>query len=188
MRQILPAVAFSLLASTVALAESENEAEGDGHHLAFQVIAGGRLGVEAVQISKEVRQMLGAPEDAGVLVNSVKSDSVAAEAGIKPGDVIVEAAGQKVKNISSIRRALADKEAGQTVPVVVIRDKRSMTVNAKLREKPKGRDWSSMMSSLDLPGGEGFVFHGGEMRKEFDRLSERLGELEKRLQSLESKK
>jgi C-terminal processing protease CtpA/Prc len=141
------------------------------------------LGVEAVHISKEVRQLLGAPEDAGVLVNSVQSDSVAAEAGIKPGDVIVEVAGQKVKNVGSIRRALADKDAGQTVAIALIRDKRSTTVNAKLREK-EGPDFSSMW--LDMPGGEGFL-HGPEMRKELDRLSERLSALEKRLQSLESK-
>jgi len=184
MRRMASMIVFSLLAGGVALAESEAEAESDGHHFGFQVFAGGRLGVEAVQISKEVRHVLGAPEESGVLVNGVKSDSVAAEAGIKPGDVIVEVAGQKVKNVSSIRRTLADKDAGQTVPVLVIRDKRSVTLNAKLREKPKGHD----MSSFELPGGEGFVMHGGEMRRDFDRLSERLSDMEKRLQSLESRK
>jgi len=188
MQRMASMIVFSLLASGVAHAESEAEAESDGHHFGFQVFAGGRLGVEAVQISKEVRHVLGAPEESGVLVNGVKSDSVAAEAGIKPGDVIIEVAGQKVKNLSSIRRTLVDKEAGQTVPVLVIRDKRSMTLNAKLREKPKGHDLSSMMSSFELPGGEGFVVHGGEMRRDFDRLSERLSDMEKRLQSLESRK
>jgi membrane-associated protease RseP (regulator of RpoE activity) len=188
MRRIVPMMVFALLASGAALAESEADAEADGHHFGFHVSAGGRLGVEAVQISKEVRHILGAPDESGVLVNGVKSDSVAAEAGIKPGDVIVEVAGQKVKDISSIRRTLADKEAGQTVPVVVIRDKRSVTLNAKLREKPKGRDVTSMMNSFELPGGEGFVVQRGELRRDFDRLSERLGDMEKRLQSLESRK
>ncbi len=188
MRQIVPVIAFSLLASGVALAESEKTWDGEGPHFGFQVFAGGRLGVEAIQISKEVRQMLGAPEDSGVLVNGVKSGSVAAEAGIKAGDVIVEVAGQKVKNVSSIRHVLADKEAGQTVPVVVIRDKRSVTLNAKLREKVNGREWTSMTDSMELPGGKGFVFQGGEMHKELDRLSEKLSDIEKRLQSLESKK
>ena len=182
MRRAFPAALLALLASGVALAQSDKDG-GEDRHFGFHFFGGGRLGVEAVQISKEVRQLLGAPEDAGVLVNSVQSDSVAAEAGIKPGDVIVEVAGQKVKNVGSIRRVLADKDAGQTVAVSLIRDKRSTTVNAKLREK-KGPDSSSMW--LDMPGGEGFL-HGPEMRKELDRLSERLSALEKRLQSLESK-
>ena len=190
MRQLFPVIAFSLLAGGVAGAQSDKDAgEGDDHHFAFQVFAGGRLGVAAIQISKEVRQMLGAPEDVGVLVDSVKSDSVAAEAGIKPGDVIIEVAGQKVKNVGSIRRVLADKEAGQTVPVVVIRNKQSLTLNAKLREKSAGHDWSSLMGSElpdFFPDGKGVVIRGPH--KELDRLSERLSELEKRIQSLESKK
>ena len=133
--------------------------------------------------------MLGAPEDAGVLVDSVKADSVAAEAGIKPGDVIIEVAGQKVKNVGSIRRVLADKEAGQTVPVVVIRNKQNVSLNAKLREKTVGHDWSSPMGSEPLdffPDGKGIVIRGSPT--ELDRLSERLSNIEKRLQSLESKK
>ena len=87
--------------------------------------------------------------------------------------------------VGSIRRALADKEAGQSVPVVLIRDKRGTTVNAKLRER---KDLGSMMN-FDFPGGEGFMVRGGpELRKQLDRLSDRLADLEKRLQSLESKK
>ena len=175
MRRVFPATLLALLANRVAVAQSDKDG-GEDHHFAFHFIGGGRLGVEAVHISKEVRQLLGAPEDAGVLVNSVQSDSVAAEAGIKPGDVIVEVAGQKVKNVGSIRRALADKDAGQTVAVTLIRDKRSTAVNAKLRER-KG---------VEMPDGEGFL-HGPEMRKELDGLSQRLSALEKRLQSLESK-
>jgi membrane-associated protease RseP (regulator of RpoE activity) len=190
MRQLIPVIASSLLAGGVAGGQSGTDAgEGDDHHFAFQVFAGGRLGVAAIQISKEVRQMLGAPEDAGVLVDSVKSDSVAAEAGIKPGDVIIEVAGQKVKNVGSIRRVLADKEAGQTVPVVVIRNKQTLTLNAKLREKIAGHDWSSLMGSEApdfFPDGKGIVIRGPH--KELDRLSERLSDIEKRLQSLESKK
>jgi membrane-associated protease RseP (regulator of RpoE activity) len=186
MRQIVPVIAFSLLAGGAALAESDTD--GDGHHFGFQVLAGGRLGVEAIQISKEVRKLLGAPEDSGVLVNNVRSDSVAAEAGIKAGDVIVEVAGQKVKGVSSIRHALSDKEAGQTVPVIVTRDKKSVVLSAKLREKPNGREWTSMIDSMELPGGKGFIFQGSENRETLDRLSEKLNDMEKRLQSLESKK
>ena len=48
-----------------------------------------------------------------------------------------------MKNASSIRRTLADKAAGQTVPVLVIRDKRSMTLAEVL---PLVRDWGEWIS------------------------------------------
>jgi len=175
MRLKIPLIVASLSLSTLALA-----ADKDGQWFATKVFSGGRLGVEAIQISKEVRQILGAPEDAGVLVNRVNSDSVAAEAGVKPGDVIVQVEGQKVKDVSTIRSALADKEAGQTAQLVVIRDKKQTTLTAKLREKPSRRSFST----LDWFDGGDVVFpkfHG-----DFDKLNERLGELEKRLEKLES--
>lgn len=186
MRRVFPAaMLFAVMLSGVARAQPDQDGGSGDRHFGVHFFGGGRLGVEAVQISKEVRQLFGAPEDAGVLVNSVQSDSVAAEAGIKPGDVLVEVAGQKVKGVGSIRRALADKQAGETVPVVLIRDQRAMTVSAKLREQ-KAPDWSSMMH-FDMPHGEGFV-PGPEIRRQLDRLSERLADMDKRLQSLESKR
>jgi len=175
MKLKIPLIVSSLflLLSGLALA-----ADKDGKHFMMR-LGGGRLGVEAIQISKEVRQMLGAPEDAGVLVNRVDTDSAAAEAGVKAGDVIVEVEGQKVKDVSTIRTALADKEAGQTAQLAVIRDKKQTTLTAKMRERPRMRSFES----FDFP--EGFAMEGFP-HKDFDKLSERLGELEKRLQKLES--
>src|SRR6266852_7898735 len=110
MKLKIPLIVSSLFLLLSGLAPA---ADKDGKRFMIR-LGGGRLGVEAIQLSKEVRQMLGAPEDAGVLVNRVDSDSAAAEAGVKAGDVIVEGEGQKVKDVSTIRTALADKEAGQT--------------------------------------------------------------------------
>lgn len=177
MKVKIPLIVSSLLVSSLALAADKSDK--DGKRFMMRFLGGGRLGVEAIQISKEVRQMLGAPEDAGVLVNRVHSDSAAAEAGVKPGDVIVEVEGQKVKDVSTIRTALGDKEAGQTAQLLVIRDKKQTTLTAKMREKPRMRSFDS----FDFP--EGFAVEGFP-HKDFDKLSERLGELEKRLQKLES--
>src|SRR5688572_28068188 len=59
---------------------------------------GARLGVKVQEMSEELRDYFGAPDDAGVLVNSVVKDSPAEKAGIKPGDVITEVDGKKVED------------------------------------------------------------------------------------------
>jgi membrane-associated protease RseP (regulator of RpoE activity) len=183
MRRLLPAVStLVLLAGTSYAAEQKDDHQGE--RFAFR-LRGSRLGLEAVRISKEVRQTLGAPDDAGLLVNRVEPDSVAAETGIKAGDVIVEVDGHKVTGPTDIRRALSGKEAGQTVPVVVVRDKKKTSLNAKLREasgiRAMGREFFEM-------GNGNSVFERGGMHKEVEQLSQRLAELEKRLQTLESKR
>jgi membrane-associated protease RseP (regulator of RpoE activity) len=184
MRRVIPAISTVLLLSAVSHAAEHKDDQG-GERFAFKMMHRSRLGVEAMRISKEVRQTLGAPEDAGILVNRVEPESVAAEAAIKAGDVIVEVDGQKVASIRDIRRALADKEAGQIVAVVVVRDKKKTSLNAKMREKPSfpalGPEFSDM-------GERNFMVDRGGMRKDLEKLSQHLAELEKRLQTLESKR
>lgn len=176
----------SLLLGGVALAGADKDgAEHEPRHMAMRfAMGGGRLGVEAIPISKEVRQMLGAPEDAGVLVNKVQSDSVAAEAGVKAGDVIVEVDGQKVKEVSTLRRVLSEKDAGQTAQLVVMREKNRTTLTAKMREKAK----EHAFESFDFP--EGFMADGPfrDVRKDLEKLGQRLAEVEKRLQQIEPKR
>ncbi len=180
MKLNIPVFVSSLLLSGLALAGSDRDAKRPAMRF-----GGGRLGVEALPISKEVRQMLGAPEDAGVLVNRVESESAAAEAGVKAGDVIVEADGQKIKDVSALRGALADKEAGQTAQLQVIRDKKQTALTVKLRERP--RRFMGAFDSFDHP--EAFAWADGpfhDAHKDLEKLGERLAELEKRLQKLES--
>ncbi len=186
MKLTIPLIVSSLSLAGVALADSDKDLSShDGKRFAMRfALGGGRLGVEAIPISKEVRQLLGAPEDAGVLVNRVESDSAAAEAGVKAGDVIVEVDGQKVKDVSTLRHALADKETGQTAQLQVIRDKNRTTLTAKMRERPRMHGFDS----FDLADGMVMDAPFHDVRKDLDKLGERLGDLEKRLQKLESKR
>ena len=49
--------------------------------------------------------------DKGVLVESVERGSAAARAGLRPGDVIINANRQDVATMEQIRAAIPDKEA-----------------------------------------------------------------------------
>ncbi len=136
---------------------------------------GARLGVKVQEMSTELRTYFGAPDDAGVLVNSVVKESPAEKAGVKPGDVITEVDGKKVEDTRELISALF--EAKEDAVITVIRDKRSMKLNAKLGEisRPRGAEGGPQMK----------VWMNDERVEE---LEGRIEELEKRLEKLEKKR
>ena len=173
-----------ILLCGVASAAPQDKSEPRKHekHLLWHW-GGGRLGVQALEISKEVREMLGAPADAGVLVNRVEPESAALEAGIKPGDVIVEVDGQKVAEVGDIRESLADKEAGQKAGVTVIRGKSRQTLTATIK------DSIPAMGRIRFPDNRFWTEEFGPgLRKQLEKLQERVAELEKKLQNLDPRR
>jgi C-terminal processing protease CtpA/Prc len=180
MQRIALAPIGLILVCGVASAAPQDKSESRKHekHLLFPW-GGGRLGVQALEISKEVRETLGAPGDMGVLVNRVEPESAALEAGIQPGDVIVEIDGQKVAEVGDIRESLADKQAGQKADVTVIRGKSRQTLVATIK------DSSSAMARIRFPDDRFWTDEFGPgLRKQLDKLQERVAELEKKLQNL----
>jgi S1-C subfamily serine protease len=65
----------------------------------------------------------------GVLVSSVTSNSPAAIAGIRAGDVITAVNGQNVSSSADINRALREKRV-DAVEVAVTREKKALTLKA----------------------------------------------------------
>jgi membrane-associated protease RseP (regulator of RpoE activity) len=168
-----------LLVGGATLAASENKSDSKKHEKGFVLHLGGsRLGVQVLEISKEVREMLGAPADAGVLVNKVESDSAALEAGVKAGDVIVEIEGQKVADSRDIRESLADKDTGEKANLVVIREKSRKALTATVKKQ-------SGLMGMHFPDDRFWTDEFGPgMRKQLESLQQRVAELEKKLQNL----
>jgi len=67
-------------------------------------------------------------EVSGVKLSGVRPGSPAEKAGLKAGDVIVEFAGQKIKNIYDYTYALDAVKIGQPVEVMVVREGNPMTL------------------------------------------------------------
>ncbi|WP_373018819.1 DegQ family serine endoprotease [Thiomicrorhabdus sp.] len=106
---------------TVKLTEldkAEQVASADGG--AFQ---DDRLGAVVEALEKDELEALNIPF--GVKVLSV-SDGAASKAGIRPGDIIVTIDFQPVKNVDSLRQILKQAPAGRSLPVRVVRNKRSL--------------------------------------------------------------
>ena len=69
----------------------------------------------------------------GILVSNVSENSPAAKAGIKAGDVIVEADGQGVSNTAELSKALGNKDK-KTVNLTILRNKNRQNLTVEPEE------------------------------------------------------
>ena len=76
-----------------------------------------RLGFEVRPLTPELARELNRRSTEGVVVSHVEDGSAAAEAGIRRGDVIVEANGQPVKSLGDFERATRGMKEGERLTV-----------------------------------------------------------------------
>jgi serine protease Do len=86
------------------------------------------LGIEGESLRSEeqLAEFFGVKE--GVLVKSVRKNSLAEKAGIKAGDVVVKVEGSTVTTPQQITRALVWLGSRQTFTMTVVRDKKEIPV------------------------------------------------------------
>jgi serine protease Do len=69
-------------------------------------------GMRLQELTPEIAEQLGVEEDHGVVVSTVEPGSPAEEAGIRRGDVILEADREDVNNVAELRNKLREKDKG----------------------------------------------------------------------------
>ena len=94
----------------------------------------GRIGVQISPVGAEDYQEYGLTSRAGAVVSAVTPDGPAARAGLKPFDVIVEFNGKAVKNRDQLVDMVTRTKPGTTVPVKVMRDGKSTSLNVTVGE------------------------------------------------------
>ncbi|MCD0460552.1 PDZ domain-containing protein [Roseiconus lacunae] len=107
--------------------------------------------------------------DQGVRVTSVVEGSAAAKAGLRTGDVIVTADGQKIESPQALGQRIADAESDTNMQLVVKRDGREQALTASLGAK---------MDSQSRTG------NGNRMMRGNRDLNNRVNQLEQQLNSL----
>lgn len=107
--------------------------------LEFGTVQRGLLGVQIVDVSPEIEEMVGEKIKAtrGVYIAEVNEGSGGEEAGLKKGDVIIGIDGQTTYNTSRLQEMVARKRPGDKVEVKYLRDGKEMTTTATLKN-PSG--------------------------------------------------
>jgi membrane-associated protease RseP (regulator of RpoE activity) len=148
-------------------------ASGDPFRLGFE--HRGRLGVELLPMSEQLRSYFGVEGEAGVLVSSVEPESPAQAAGLHAGDVIITAGETEVESVRDLVRAVGEVPEGERVALGVVRGGKRLEVAVTPRDAPFLHEGPPQwrFPRLGRPG-------------ELDEIRERLRELERRLEALEN--
>jgi serine protease Do len=94
-----------------------------------------RLGVSLTPVSDQLAAYFGVQR--GVLVQSVDADSPASRAGLRAGDVITSVNGRSVSSVSDVLEEVRRAGDGASIPVTVMRDKKEVTLTARMPESTR---------------------------------------------------
>jgi S1-C subfamily serine protease len=109
------------------------------------------IGVEMATITSELASNVRLPVDQGVLIQRVRTDSPAAQAGLRGGttqvvvdgesylvggDVITKADGQPIESAEQLRSVVTSKEPGDEIALEIRRQNETKEVTVKLGRQP----------------------------------------------------
>ncbi len=96
----------------------------------------GYLGVGIQPLTDDLAQSFGVPKGRGELIARVEPGEAAAKAGIKQGDIIVKVDGKDVTPDTTLSYLAANVKPGTRVPIELIRDGKTMTVQVTVGTRP----------------------------------------------------
>ncbi|GAB1364457.1 hypothetical protein MASR1M32_36930 [Rhodobacter sp.] len=119
----------------------------------------GWLGVRIQDVTPDIAESMGLTEAKGALVTDVP-DGPSKEAGIVAGDVITSFNGQPVGDAGDLTRRVGDAPVGEAVPVVVLREGKTETLQVTLGRREEAEAQATPASgavpdepkSMDLLG------------------------------------
>lgn len=190
---IAVAIAIGLFAASAQGQETRRNRSSERAARAFALAGmfGGQIGVTVREADEEDVKGKQGISVGSVLVEDVRDDGPAAEAGIKEGDVMVELDGERVRSARQFRRLVEETAQGRSTPIVVSRDGRrlDLTVTPSAREfgmfsddwrapeapiipaLPRMREWENVAPDLEI-----FAGRPGRLGVQVEELTDQLGE------------
>jgi len=83
--------------------------------------AGDRLGLTVADITPEASRLYGLQGEKGALITAINPSGPAAEANLRPGDLVVEVNGEQTDDAAAFRAALAKAKGGQVLRLLIQR-------------------------------------------------------------------
>lgn len=166
----------------------------DWHDIVVMKSEKAGMGIRIDDLNEQLGGYFGVKDGDGVLVKEVMEDSPADKAGIKAGDVIIGLDGGEVDDIDDLTDILREKEDGDKVKVVLMRDRKKMEMTVTLSEDyGYGGDFlESIRLAKHWPGNYSIYIPEippipemeFEIQLEKEKLKESLGELKQEMKEL----
>jgi serine protease Do len=150
-----------------------------------------QLGIDVIELTADLGHKFGVPGGAGLMISRVNEGSAAKKAGLKAGDIIVQAKGGATRSISDLRKALAALKDKEAVVLELYRDGQMKKFSLLPDRIEKGiwdiRQFSRKMENLrDNISDEAKIIYGEEIKKMREsRLKAQAGLQEQKRQTLE---
>ena len=130
---------------------------------------GGYIGVYLTSLSDPLREYFGVDKGLGVLVNGIEEDSPAEEAGLKAGDVIIEADGEEIEDSGDLQEVISGFDEGDKIKIKVIRNKSKKEFTVEVVERDSYHSYSIFNSDDDdhiiISPGKRLHFKNGNLHK-----------------------
>jgi membrane-associated protease RseP (regulator of RpoE activity) len=121
---------------------------GEGKAFTFRSGSSRQIGVGITPLTKQLADHFGV--EGGVMISEVRDGSPAFKAGLKAGDIIVEADGKAVKSEFDVIRTINEKKDGD-VQLTFIRDRNRQTVSVTPEASKNSGFVFDTMDGFDLP-------------------------------------
>ncbi|NYT38330.1 Do family serine endopeptidase [Allopusillimonas soli] len=96
----------------------------------------GRIGVQIGPVSDDVAKAIGLADDKGAMVSKVDPSGPAADAGVRPGDVIIKFDGKDINHMTDLPRIVGSTKPGSKVDLEVWRKGKAKSLSVKVGEMP----------------------------------------------------
>ncbi|WP_343519752.1 Do family serine endopeptidase [Sphingomonas sp.] len=116
----------------------------------------GYLGVGIQPLTEDLAKSFGVPKGKGELISRVEPGEAAAKAGIRQGDIITKVDGRDVTPDTTLSYLAANVRPGTRVPVELVRDGKTMTVQLTVGTRPSEEQLAGFDPDADegVPGGD----------------------------------
>ena len=130
-----------------------------------ETIERGYLGVRIQSLNEDLADSLGIAHNRGEFIQAVEPGQAAAKAGIQAGDVVLKVNGKEVTRDQTLSYLVANTAPGTRIPIELVRNGRSMTVNAVVSSRPSEEELAQQTFDPDAQQAE----------NPFDRTPQRQG-------------
>lgn len=170
------------------------------HALGFTSMDRGYIGISVQDLNEQLGDYFGVENGNGVLITEVLEDTPAEEVGLKAGDVIITADGERVYDAADLHDIISDFKEGDEVVIEYLRRGEKQTATVEVIEESFASRFQYLPNiSIGIPnvprlhGLDHFYLDKddfpeiGDYEEDMKKLKDELNELRKELKELESK-